>query len=176
MSNDNGIRKGRWISFALTLFFLGSLTWLMLQATPAAHGADATPATYPAWWQQVKSANKKSLNALWGDNTQGFFAVGDEGLILHTTRPAMDNSWLVMPSNTTARLLTIWGTDKNHLFAGGANGTILSYNGGAWSQMTITPTIHILDLWGVSPTESLCRWLPAPPAAFLCLDRHGFAL
>lgn len=153
MSNDNGIRKGRWISFALTLFFLGSLAWLMLQATPAAHGADATPATYPAWWQQVKSANKKSLNALWGDNTQGFFAVGDEGLILHTTRPAMDNSWLVMPSNTTARLLTIWGTDKNHLFAGGANGTILSYNGSAWSQMTITPTIHILDLWGVSPTD-----------------------
>ncbi|MFZ4659937.1 MAG: DUF2887 domain-containing protein [Caldilineaceae bacterium] len=165
MSHDNRISIGRWLRSALLLLVLCGLAWLAPQATPVAYGADpvsgplsgTVPATYPAWWQQVKSANQKSLNALWGDSTQGFFAVGDDGLILRSTRtpgdPNMDNSWLVMPSNTTARLLTIWGSDKNNLFAGGANGTILSYNGSAWSTMNITPTIHIIDLWGVSPTN-----------------------
>ena len=182
MSGDKGIHKGRRIGLAVTLFVLGSLAWLMLQATQGAHGADATstttPATYPAWWQLVKSANKKSLNALWGDSSQGFFAVGDEGLIFHTTRtaadPGMDNNWLVMPSNTTERLLTIWGTDKNHLFAGGANGAFLSYNGSVWNSMPITPTIHIMDFWGISPTDLYAIGLRRTPPPFI--SSYGLVL
>lgn len=166
MCDNKRISKVRLMSFSLILFFLCSLAWLAPQTTPVAHSAGTVPATYPAWWQLVKSANKKSLNALWGDSTQGFFAVGDDGLIVHTTRtpgdPQMDNSWLVMPSNTTERLLTIWGTDNNHLFAGGSNGTVLVYNGSAWSKLTVDPTIHILDLWGVSPTDLYAVGLRQP--------------
>ncbi|MEZ4730409.1 MAG: hypothetical protein R3E79_25055 [Caldilineaceae bacterium] len=107
MHDDKPISKVRLMRFVLMLFFLWSLALFAPQATAVAQGAGTVPATYPAWWQLVKSANQKSLNALWGDSTQGFFAVGDDGLILHTTRAPsapMDDSWLVMSSNTTARL------------------------------------------------------------------------
>jgi hypothetical protein len=40
-----------------------------------------------------------------------------------------------MTSGTGAHLMSVWGTSSNDVYAVGSNGTILHYDGTAWSQM-----------------------------------------
>ena len=44
-------------------------------------------------------------------------------------------TWTAMNSGTTDNLFAVWGTSATNVFAVGANGTILRYNGAVWSRM-----------------------------------------
>ena len=61
----------------------------------------------------------------------GFFAVGDGGTILHS----LDGiTWTAQSSGTTNDLFGLWVTSDSSAVAVGALGTVLRYNGTAWSQ------------------------------------------
>jgi len=45
-----------------------------------------------------------------------------------------------MSSGTTARLSSVWGNAPSDVFAVGARGTILHYDGTDWSAMSIGTT------------------------------------
>ena len=49
---------------------------------------------------------------------------------------ALSLSWSSMTSGTTVQLNGVWGSNASNVFAVGASGTILHYNGNAWSKMT----------------------------------------
>ena len=48
---------------------------------------------------------------------------------------AQAQTWSTMASGTTEELFYIWGKSSNDIFAVGASGTILHYNGIAWASM-----------------------------------------
>jgi len=47
-----------------------------------------------------------------------------------------DAVWSVAPSGTTESLIGVWGASGRDVFAVGAKGTILHYDGKAWSAMS----------------------------------------
>jgi len=58
--------------------------------------------------------------------------------------------WTSMYSNTFATLEAIWGSAPDNVYAVGESGTIVHYDGVAWSRMaTPTPVIGYSDVWGV---------------------------
>jgi cysteine-rich repeat protein len=59
--------------------------------------------------------------------------------------------WTQMTSSTYVDLEAVWGTAANDVFAVGAAGTILHYDGTSWSQITTAPTPawDYTDIWGV---------------------------
>ena len=66
----------------------------------------------------------------------------------------------LMASGTSNHLWAVWGTSSSNVFAVGANGTILRYNGSAWSSMDSSSagmmpgTDHTLfAVWGSSPSD-----------------------
>ena len=61
----------------------------------------------------------------------GFFAVGDSGTILHSFDGV---TWTTQSSGTTNDLLGLWVFSDSNAFAVGAVGTILHYDGTAWSR------------------------------------------
>jgi hypothetical protein len=46
-----------------------------------------------------------------------------------------DDAWTAMESGTTAALLGVWGTSPGDVYAVGARGTILHYDGATWSAL-----------------------------------------
>ena len=44
--------------------------------------------------------------------------------------------WSAMTNDATVQLNSVWGSNASNVFAVGASGTILHYNGNAWSKMT----------------------------------------
>lgn len=52
---------------------------------------------------------------------------------------------------TTQDLNDIWGFSDNNIYAVGANGTILYYNGSEWQPITSDITEDILSIWGTDP-------------------------
>ena len=62
----------------------------------------------------------------------GFYVVGDGGTILHS---ADGVTWTAQSSGTTNDLFGLWVTSDSAAFAVGAGGTVLHYNGTAWSKV-----------------------------------------
>ncbi|MBA4368023.1 MAG: hypothetical protein C0403_10360 [Desulfobacterium sp.] len=63
-------------------------------------------------------------------------------------------TWEKMESvPTTASLYSIWGNSPENMFAVGASGTILHYNGAAWSKMTSGTTYTLKGVWGSSGND-----------------------
>jgi photosystem II stability/assembly factor-like uncharacterized protein len=62
----------------------------------------------------------------------GYFVVGDGGTILHSPDGV---TWSQQPSGTTNDLFGVTVNSDSNAFALGALGTILHYNGTAWSTM-----------------------------------------
>ncbi len=72
---------------------------------------------------------------------------------------AGDPGWYEMTSGTSATLRGVWAPGDNSAFAVGDDGTILQYDGSAWSATTVEPypgTNIVVDLegvWGASGTD-----------------------
>jgi len=58
-----------------------------------------------------------------------------------------------MTDNTTNNLYGIWGSASDNVFAVGASGTILHYDGSAWSTMTRGTTNNLHGIWGSSSSD-----------------------
>ena len=107
-------------------------------------------------WTVVSDANKPigttdNYNAVWGVGSDVW--VAGDGAVLHCKSAA---SCTVETSSATI-LHSIWGSSASNVFAVGAGGRILRYNGTSWSPMT-SPTGRTLarvtgsganDVWAV---------------------------
>jgi hypothetical protein len=91
------------------------------------------------------SPTTSTLNGVWGDG-ETFFAVGVQGTIV---RFRADGSATGMFAYTAETLGGVWGVSATDVFAVGSFGTILHYDGIAWSPMA-SPIVG--DLSGVSGT------------------------
>ena len=111
---------------------VGCGSWVLEQVVPQAH----------------------SLRAVWAVSSDDVWAVGDAGAIVHWDGAA----WTVAASPTQANLLTVWGADAAHVWAGG-QGVLLKFDGSTW-QMQPSPTsgsINFIsgaaadDVWATGP-------------------------
>lgn len=71
------------------------------------------------------------------------------------TVPCESVAWCVVPVPVSARytLTSIWGSSKTDVWTVGSGGTILHYDGAAW---TTVPSGHLetfLDVWGSGPSD-----------------------
>ena len=61
--------------------------------------------------------------------------------------------WLKVETGTTQSLGAVWGTSASDVWAVGASGTILHYNGTSWSSVPSGTTRHLGAVWGTSPSD-----------------------
>lgn len=107
-------------------------------------------------WSAVSSVNKPiantdNYNAVWGVGSDVW--VAGDNTILHCKATAS----CAVEASGGGILYSLWGSAANNVFAVGAGGRILRYNGTAWSQMA-SPTNRALariagssasDIWAV---------------------------
>jgi hypothetical protein len=58
-----------------------------------------------------------------------------------------------MDSPSTEDLNGIWGFAQNDVWAVGAKGTILHFDGSAWTQIDSGTTLDLFDIWGATPDD-----------------------
>lgn len=111
-------------------------------------GANGTILYYNgSMWQKIPNATNTALNEVWGTLDSVYF-VGDSGTILRFT-----NSGGLEPqmqSGTTDQLYGIWGTSDSDVFATGTSGTIIHFDGNAWTKMLSGATEPLMDVYGNS--------------------------
>ena len=56
-----------------------------------------------------------------------------------------------MPALTNNHLLSVFGLDENNIFVGGADGTMIQYNGSEWLPMETDGRWTFKDIWGSAP-------------------------
>jgi hypothetical protein len=61
--------------------------------------------------------------------------------------------WEAMTSGTTDPLYAVWGTSGSAVYAAGAGGTIVYYNGSTWSPVTSSTTNIFKGIWGSSAND-----------------------
>jgi hypothetical protein len=95
-------------------------------------------------WSRVVIDPVSQLNDVWFYSPSNRYFVGNGGTIIDVD---------FMTSGTTENLHAIWGTSTSDIFATGFTGTILHYNGSAWSAMTSGTTQRVYDVWGSSSSN-----------------------
>lgn len=97
-------------------------------------------------WQVMEQGlpNKTTrLLSIWAADPDQTFAVGWDGLIVHTS----GNQVHTMDSGDAHDLYGISGLSAQDLFAVGGSGTILHYNGNLWSHQTCPSANNLIDVW-----------------------------
>jgi hypothetical protein len=106
-------------------------------------------------WDYRNPRTGSNLEGIWGSSADDIWAVGEDGVIRHTTA---NGPWTEIPSPTTADLHAIWGGSASDVWAVGDNGTVLHYDGKDWSIATIglssgdTP-VRLNSIWGSSADD-----------------------
>ncbi len=92
--------------------------------------------------------------AVHGSSAQDVFIVGRGGKILHYTgedmradAPSPETLFVDMPSPTTENLFVVYCVSPTRAFAAGAHGTIIAWDGTAWSLEVSNTTKEIRGLW-----------------------------
>src|SRR5208337_1232635 len=88
-------------------------------------------------WQEITTNTSFDLTSLWGLPDNVVFAAGDEGTILLSYFGG--TGWLPFtPTDITdSRLNALWGSSATtNVYAVGSLGTILSFNGTSWEDVT----------------------------------------
>ncbi|MDZ7697390.1 MAG: hypothetical protein U5R49_10860 [Deltaproteobacteria bacterium] len=83
---------------------------------------------------------------LWGSSGTDVFAVGYPGII-HFDGTA----WTKMNGISTAPqeyVYAVWGNSASNVFAGGLDGHIHHYDGTSWTDMQISNTQALWNIWG----------------------------
>ena len=111
------------------------------------------------YWRIMSSHTLNNLNAVWGDSVSFVIAVGDYGTILHLNNKdkGLENSsvnnddvWELMNSPTEENIYDIWGLSSDNIYAVGASGTILHYEGSVWQKMTSPVSDDLHTIHGIS--------------------------
>lgn len=87
------------------------------------------------------------LRRVWGSSANSVVMVGDNAIL------RWDGRSLRLQSELPATLLAVFGFSDQDIFAAGSEGTILHYDGTAWSLMDSTTSKQICAVWGSSKTD-----------------------
>ena len=91
------------------------------------------------------------LKGVWLDQLTGaVFAVGSGGIMMKNATPP-SGSWTPITSGTSNELRCIMGSASNNIFTAGYNGTVLRFDGTAWSASPGT-TLNLNAVWADSST------------------------
>ncbi|MBX3208905.1 MAG: hypothetical protein KF764_27990 [Labilithrix sp.] len=103
----------------------------------------------------VESQTTQSLRAVWGASASEVWSAGDDGVVRKASATAP--SWTPVDVPTSADLRGLWGSSASDLWAVGAYGTILHFDGEAWTQASAAfPTglkPHLYAIWGSGPND-----------------------
>jgi len=109
----------------------------------------------------ANTVGQKFLLDIWAiDSNHDVFAVGIGSQLYRRRIPNTD--WTAMPAVNWLGatpvplpiLQTMWGFSDTDIWAGGANGTVVHWNGTSWNQVdTGAGPTEIVDIWGLSPTD-----------------------
>lgn len=94
-------------------------------------------------WHTGVSGVTSDLNDTYVVNEGDIWAVGDDGVVLHSD----GTTWTAVESGVTADLKAVYFVDATHGYAVGAEGTVIFYDGTSWSTQESQTTN---DLLGVS--------------------------
>ena len=97
-----------------------------------------------------------NLNGVWVSAGGEVFIVGGFSPdIGQTTIIHFDgtSTWSDMPSGIQDTLEAVWGSSETDVFAVGANGTILHYDGIEWLPMISNTTNYLTCIWGSSDRD-----------------------
>jgi len=131
--------------FASVYGFGPSDVWLVGHGGVSAHYNGTT------WTNVTTPGSNQYLDGVWGSATNDVYAVG--AVIFHST--GASSGWTKETDPTTSTLRAIWGSDKQHIWAVGDNGTVLFSTGnGTWTKQTSCTTSHgLYGVWGSSSTN-----------------------
>jgi hypothetical protein len=127
---------------------------LLLASMAAACSEAPEPEGSERQWVVVKEELDSALISIWGTDENDVWAVGgDRGegpLILHWD----GQSFETIDSGATGDLWWVHGFAEGPVFMGGAGGSILRYEDGAFTP-TATPSsdVTVFGLWGSSPED-----------------------
>jgi hypothetical protein len=112
-------------------------------------------------WRDRSSAHAKGgPDRIWGTGPASLWGVSGWGIW------RWDGTAWSLPVTAWTNLKSIWGTAEDDVWAVGAGGVILHYDGTAWTQQT-SPTTSTLydvwagaadDAWAVGPSYQLLHW------------------
>ncbi len=93
------------------------------------------------------SVGVSDLFGIWGSGPSDVWAVGSTRIVRWN-----GTSWALGAPSTvvTNRLNHVWGTGPADVLAVGGNGTILRWNGVAWSSQTSPTPAALSGVWGIS--------------------------
>jgi photosystem II stability/assembly factor-like uncharacterized protein len=99
-----------------------------------------------AQWYQQNSGTTKNLNAVQLLDVNKGFAVGDSGIIIHTTNGG--NEWTIQNSGTIKKLNGLQFIDSNLGFAVGDTGTVLKTTDGgvSWVEVQMATNKKLKDV------------------------------
>ena len=98
-------------------------------------------------WSAIRAADGLALSAVWGSAANTVYAVGN-GKILRYDGANWAEAW-----SGSAALKAIWGSAADNVFAVGTGGTILHFDGSAWSTMSSGTTTVLASVWGAAPND-----------------------
>ncbi len=116
-------------------------------------------------WQPMTCWTTRSLMDVWGSGPNDVYIVGEKDIGPLPVYHYDGSAWLPLMDGPelTVDLHGIWGSGPNDIFAVGEEGTIVYYNGSAWSEMTSGADGSFNDVWGSGPNDVYAvgeRWWP----------------
>jgi hypothetical protein len=115
--------------------YVAAATPLVAYAAGDNQGPNASYLKYStgAWAKFLQGGYDLKWNAMFGLDPTFYVLVGAAGA---NCRVASDIFTIMASGSGTADLLGVWGTAANNLFAVGASGTTIKYNGTTWNSVT----------------------------------------
>lgn len=112
----------------------------------------APPAAPPPAWTVIAEGLDSAFISVWGSSERDVWAVGsDRGagpLVEHFDGTTFER----LDTGASGHLWWVFGFEDGPVFFGGAQGTILRYEDGAFSRMpTPSEDVTVFGLWGTSP-------------------------
>jgi len=105
-------------------------------------------------WSAMTSGTGNRLCGVWGSSFSDVFAVGYWDVFGSNIRHYDGTTWSAMTSSMNVELYGVWGSASNDVFAVGDMGTIVQYNGAAWSEMTCTTGCgSFRGVWGIASND-----------------------
>lgn len=71
----------------------------------------------------------KYLRSIWGVGPNDIWAVGDNGMVVHTSDHA---TWQKQSTTILWNIYDVWGTSPTDVFAAASSGYTLHYDGGSF--------------------------------------------
>ena len=144
-------RNGDWRSWQINSTAILHGVWGTAADQVVAVGSDGTCYHFDGQdWQARYAGTTSDLNGVWGSAWNDIYACGDDGPPWCTSTARTGPPWTRAPQ---AQLIHVWGTAADNVYITGSGGTILHYDGSAWSAQE-SGTVQALDcVWGLAADD-----------------------